>query len=174
MIITEEKKTQIYQDYHQKVEGFLMGKICHKETAEDLCSTVFLKVYQKLPEFDETKASLSTWIFTICRNTLTDYYRTRRVTEELPDEVSTESGADGFTGLMAGDTTAETVLNNETLERLAKGLEALPERERDILVLHFYQGRKLKDIAETMNISYSYVKILQKTALLDLRKAMEA
>lgn len=46
----------------------------------------------------------------------------------------------------------------------ANAPETLGERERDIIVLRYYSGKTLKEIAEQMDISCSYVKILQNKA----------
>ena len=75
MIIADIEKEKIYRDYHGKVCGYIRSKINSAQDAEDITSDVFVKVYEKLDTFDETKASLSTWIYTITRNTLTDYFR---------------------------------------------------------------------------------------------------
>ena len=62
------------------------------------------------------------------------------------------------------------MLNEETLESLADALGQLPQRERDIIILHYYSGKTLKSIAEIMDISYSYVKLLHAKALKVLRE----
>lgn len=62
------------------------------------------------------------------------------------------------------------MLNEETLNSLADALEQLSRRERDIIILHYYSGRTLKGIAEIMDISYSYVKLLHTKALKVLRE----
>lgn len=62
------------------------------------------------------------------------------------------------------------MLNEETLESLADALEQLDECERDIVIMHYYSGKTLKSIAEMMNKSYSYVKLLHSGALQKLRK----
>ena len=62
------------------------------------------------------------------------------------------------------------MLNEETLNSLADALEQLSRRERDIIILHYYSGKTLKSIAEIMDISYSYVKLLHTKALNNLRE----
>ena len=152
MMITDEKKEQLYHDYYGKVHGYIRSKINSAQDAEDIAADVFLKVYEKLDRFDENKASLSTWIYTITRNTLTDYFRTRKVFDEIP-----EASESGFS-------VEENVCNAEMLEVLAKALESLDERERDIVILRFYYGKTLREISSQMNISYAYVKVLQNKA----------
>lgn len=155
--MTDEMKTKLYQDFYQKVLGYINGKVNNYTLAEDLCSDVFLKVYEKIDTFDETKASLSTWIFTITRNRLTDYFRTRHVAGEIPETLAEDNSFE------------DDVCNGEMLETLADALEKLDTRERDIIIFHYYSGMTLKDVAEKMGISYSYVKLLHNNALAALK-----
>ena len=62
----------IYAQYRDKVFGFVRSKIYNQTEVEDIVQTVFLKVYSNLDKYDETKASLSTWIYIITRNTVSD------------------------------------------------------------------------------------------------------
>ena len=72
------KKEQIYLAYKEKVTAYVSSRVSQEEDAKDLVSQVFTKVYQNLPTFDESRASLSTWIYSITRNAVIDYYRTKR------------------------------------------------------------------------------------------------
>ena len=161
MTITDEQKEAIYREYHGKVMGYIRTKISSPQDAEDLTSEVFLKVYEKLDSFDESKASLSTWIYTITRNTLTDYFRTRKVFSEIPETIEDDASVE------------DEVCNAEMLETLASALETLDERERDIIILHFYSGKTLREISSQMGISYAYVKVLQNKAFEKLRKIIK-
>ena len=161
MIITEQFKAEIYENYRQKVFGYIVSKINNSDLAEELCEDVFLKVYDNLESFDEAKASISTWIYTIARNTLTDYYRTRKVHEEIPIDFEDSYSIE------------EDVCNREMLENLADALEKLDERSRHIVIMRYYSGLTMKKIAERMNISYSYVQLLHNKALKDMKKYME-
>ena len=158
--VRNEELKKIYLDYHDKVYGYIVSKINNPHDAEDLSSEVFLKVYAKLDTYDENKSVLSTWIYTVTRNTLTDYFRTRKVFAEMPEDVEDEASVE------------DEICNAEMLENLANALEALPKRERDIIILHYYSGKTLKEVAERLGISYAYVKILQNKALKILRKKL--
>lgn len=160
MTVTEQQKNQIYLDYSKKVAGYIYHKTGDSHLAEDLTSEVFLKVYEKLEKFDESKASLSTWIFTIARNRLTDYFRTRKVFSEVPETLEDTSSVE------------DSVLNAEALDELANALESLDERARRIIILRYYSGKSLKEISEEMDISYAYVKILHTKALASLKNIL--
>lgn len=154
-------KENIYRDYHSKVLGYIRSKINNLQDAEDLAADVFVKVYEKYDSFDDTKASVSTWIFTITRNAVIDYFRTSKDYDEVPETI-------------AADTSVEDeVCNNDMLDSLAKALRNLEERERDIIVMRYYEGVSLKDIADKMGISYAYVRVLQNKALQALREYLE-
>lgn len=155
--MTEDRKTEIYNEYYLKVRNYILSKINNFHEAEDLCSNVFVKVYEKLDTYDKSKSSISTWIFTITRNTLIDYYRIRKIHVELDENIIVEDDDN-------------TILTEENLEIMADALENLDDRLRNIILLHYYKGQSLKDIAEKMNISYAYAKILHQKALIKLKK----
>ena len=151
-------KEKIYRDYHGKVFGYIRSKTNSLQDAEDLTADVFVKVFEKFDSFDEGKASLSTWIYTITKNTLTDFFRTGKVFAEIPENLEADSSVEN------------DVCDAEMLEILANALESLEERERDIIILRFYSGKTLKEIVAQMGISYAYGKVLQNKAFEKMRR----
>ena len=151
---------QIYADYHGKVMGYIRARVSRWADAEDLCSDVFEKIQRKLDDFDNAKASVSTWIFTITRNTVIDYFRRSKPSEELDENLSDDTEVD------------EGILNNETLSELAAALRSMPEELRDIIVLRYYEGKPLTEVAEVMGLSYGAVKLRHQSALAKLRKEL--
>ena len=145
---------QIYLQYHDKVRAYVRGKIQDPHDVEDLVSAVFMKIVQKLDSYDPTKASVSTWVYTITRNTVSDYFRTRRTLMALEDYMADE---------------APEELNDGVLDSLADALLALKEKERSLIVLHYYTGHTLKEVAEMMGMSYINAKVVHKKALDSLR-----
>ena len=147
---------QIYKEFQPKVRAYVRGKIQDPHDAEDLVSVVFMKVVKKLDSYDPARASISTWVYTITRNTVTDYFRTRRslvsFEDYMPDEASSAK------------------LTDEALDSLAEALMSLKEKERDLIVLHYYSGYTLKIVAEMMCMSYINAKVIHKNALNGLRE----
>ena len=138
--------------------GYISARIRNRADAEDLCSEVFIKIQRKLEDYDPSKASISTWVFTITRNTVIDHFRRSKPTEELDENLSDDSEVD------------ESLLNQETLSELAGALKKLPQQLMDILVLRYYDGKPLTEIAELMNLSYGAVKLRHQNALMLLRQ----
>ena len=106
----------LYENYHGKVFGYLLERTGNREDAEDLCSTVFEKLCRVLLTYDREKASLSTWVYTVTRNTCLDYCRRRRPSEILPEEPE------------AGEDLENRLIRTESLDRLAEALGRMAKR----------------------------------------------
>lgn len=149
---------RLYAEFFPKVSAYVGGKVDNPHDAEDLVSQVFEKVYGKLHTFDESRASLTTWIYTITRNTVTDYYRTRRI----------HASYDEAYELPAPEQ------DRDVLDTLADALMTLKVRERDLILLHYYKGLTLKEVADKMGMSYINAKVIHKKALSGLRNCLQA
>ena len=152
--------TQIYLEYRDRVMGYIYARLRSRADAEDLCQDVFEKVHTKLDRFDPEKASISTWIYSITRNSVIDFYRKSRPFGELTENITEDGAID------------DALLNDETLEELAEALAALPLQLRKIIVLHYYDGLPLTEIAKKMNLSYGAVKLRHAKALREIRASM--
>ena len=152
---------EVYLEYQSRVMAYIRNRISNKEEAEDLQSEVFLKVCKNADKFDTQKASVSTWIYTITRNTLTDYFRVHKADAELPEDLEWE--ADPY----------EDIYQEETLGELADALKGLTEAERDLIVLHYYENLPLTEISQRMKLGYGKTKLLHNQALKKLRDQMD-
>ena len=153
----------IYTQYRDKVFGFVRSKIYNQTEVEDIVQTVFLKVYSNLDKYDETKASLSTWIYTITRNTVYDYLKEKRdhpVLELFENTVYSEEKMD------------DSLLNQEALEELACALQKLPQNQRDIIILIYYHGKPKTEVAKILDITYGQLRYLHDKALSRLKETL--
>ena len=157
---------ELYQCFSGKVETYIRSRVETPQDVEDMVSQVFLKVCQNIDSFSEEKAAHSTWISSITHNVVIDYYRKRgrdspmKLCGELPQ-------------LPERDRSLERILREESLDALANALENLEERERDLMLLHYYKNKSLKEIAVIMGMSYSNTRVIHKKALGRMRKWLE-
>ena len=152
--------TEIYKTYHDRVMGYIYARLRSKADAEDLCQDVFMKVHSKLESFDPGKASISTWIFSITRNSVIDFYRRSHPSIEMDENIPEDGTID------------DDLLNNETLEELAAALTELSPQLREIVVLRYYDGLPLTEIGKKLDLSYGAVKLRHAKALNALRGFM--
>ena len=154
------EREEAYITFKPKVERYIKNRVQNISDAEELVSEVFEKVISSWELYDKEKALFSTWIYTITRNTVCDYYRKKGKT--IPFAQVTDAIID--------DIADKKVLLEEQLNGLAEALERLPAREREILILRFYYELPHKEIAQKMGLSYSNVRYLQFTALRKLKE----
>ena len=158
--MTAEEKERLYTNYREKVLSYIRSRIRNASDAEDLCEDVFLKAFGASDSFDPAKASVGTWLYSITKNTVTDYFRKTRQTEEIPEDMSD------------GSSIEDDVIDAETLKNLAAALEGLPDELTDVIVLHYYDLKPLTEISEILGVSYGIVKIRHNKALALLRSAL--
>ena len=128
---------------------------------------VFEQAYRSYTRFDESKSSFTTWLFTITRYTLADYYRTLHTTEPIDQETIQNQ-------MIEPDDPEARLLREETLSQLAAALRGLEREEREIIVLHYERGWTLTEISERIGISYGMVKVKHRAALGKLRRTLAA
>lgn len=157
---------ELYSTYRPKVYGYIFGKLQDKALAEDLTNDVFVKVTGAFSSYDSKKASYSTWIYTITRNTVISYFRQKRPQFlELVDDC----------GICAPKEAEveERYLTAERLKDLAEALQTLDKREQKIIYLHYYKNLSNQEVAEQLGLGYANVKVIQSRAMKKLREIME-
>ena len=145
--------------YRQKVMHLAVSIVRDPVLAEDLAQTTFVKVWQALPKFDG-RAAISTWLYTIARNTcLTAVTRERRLVP-LEDfaEVADDDGDPMVFGTAAAGT--ETAGQAAAEYDVAKLLDKLPEPYRRVVVLFYLEDRTCEEVGELLSMPTGTVKAL--------------
>lgn len=158
--MTGAEQARLYAEYRDRVQGYIRARVSNRADAEDLCQDVFERVLRSADRYDTAKSAPGTWLYAITRNAVIDYWRRNRSAEALPEDLSDDALPE------------DGILQAELLEELAQALERLPENLTDIIVLRYYDGLPLTEIAETLGMSYSAVKLRQQKALTMLRTAL--
>jgi RNA polymerase sigma-70 factor (ECF subfamily) len=149
----------LMQRYRQKVLHLALSIVKNPALAEDLSQTAFVKAWQALPKFDG-RASLSTWLYTIARNTcLTVIERERRL---VPLEDFAEAADDDGDPMVfgRGQAGAETAGQAAAEYDVAKLLEQLPEPYRRVVVLFYLEDRSCEEVGELLSMPTGTVKAL--------------
>jgi RNA polymerase sigma-70 factor (ECF subfamily) len=130
--------------------------------AADLAQKVFVQAFLHVHTF-RRESSFRTWLFQIglnlCRNAIRD--RSRQVFEDV-DELSLQASQDTF---------AEAV-SAELRDRLGGAIRALPDRQREALVLRVYHQHAFADIGAIMSCSEGTAKANYHHAVNKLRRVL--
>jgi RNA polymerase sigma-70 factor (ECF subfamily) len=156
----------MYEDYFPKVYNYIFYRLLSKEQTEDLVSDVFLKVVSHLNSYKADKASFGTWIFTIARNTLADFYRKHKDVTSIDDEAFPEAA------LTVDWDEQCRLIENEDRKALYKALSALNERQRNVLALKYFGDFGNREIAQITGINEHTVSSLGVRAVEKLKSLM--
>lgn len=140
--------------------------------AEDVSQEVFLRVYQRAGQYDP-RFTLKTWILTIARNASVDMLRSRKWWSKrlfdlhpLPSESESRKDDPPCTG----PTPEEQLSRAQDSQKVLEALQSLPETQRTAIVLQYYEGLSVKEIAEVMRSSVSSIESLLARARRNLGK----
>jgi RNA polymerase sigma-70 factor (ECF subfamily) len=151
-------------------------RFCNDQTlAEDISQEVFLRVYRYARQFHPGRV-FKAWLFAIARNVSIDLARAARVRRfESLDESDIENQGPRRQALLpvAESTVQDRYIQQETEQALRRALHDLPENQRSSIILRYYEGMAVKDIAVVMDCSVSAVESLLIRAKRNLAKSME-
>ena len=121
------------------------------EIAQEVAQDVFIKVFQSLNKFNK-KSKLSTWIYRITYNLSINSYRSQKrqlVTTEIDSNTNSGYSPDALTEMS----------NEEKRQVINKSILLLPETEKIIITLYYYEELPVAEIAEIVGISTQNVKV---------------
>ena len=148
----------LVQRYRTKVFRLVFSIVGNSARAEEVTQDTFLKIWLALSTYDG-RAALSTWIYTIARNTSLSHRRAEsyRAVEPLDETI----------GPAAVKPLATEILDVERL------LRRLPEEQREAVTLYYLQERSIEDVAAMMDLPEGTVKSHLYRARRGLAKMME-
>ena len=133
---------QVWTKYADDLKYFILSKVKNVTVTEDILQDTFIKIHTKLHTLkDITK--LKSWIFTIARNAIMDYFKSTNTTFELANSET--------------ETSLETTTHTEK-DCLRGILESLPKKYRSPLFLSDIKGLKQQDVADTLKQSLPTTK----------------
>ena len=169
---------KLIEEYISSLYNFT-ARLTNRNDAEDIVQEIFIKVWKNLNSFDENKASFITWIFTIAKNTTTDFLRKRK--SLLFSDL--EKGNEEDMGSFAENIPAEDLMPDEELQILQEKtadknflneiLDKIKADYREVLVLHYQEEMTFEEIGKVLGKSPNTVKSQHRRAIMELRKMLE-
>ena len=138
-----EGQTEMVGRYAERVFAMIVRQVPDVMDAQELTQDTFLRAFDHIDSYDPSKASLSTWLCRIAYRLTLDFLKRRR-----PMIVSIEDTSVWQTDI--SDEALETELSTgreENIERLQMLMDDLPDDERMLLTLYYFEDRPLTEIA---------------------------
>jgi len=154
-LVREERRDEaialLLPAFRRKVFGLAYSFLHDREAAEDVAQDVFIKIWRALPGFDG-RASMSTWIYTIARNTSLSALRARRPQSSLsdPEVMEVVEATDPVPS-------ADVIVDRVAILRL---VDQLPAKQRQVIILFYLEAQSHEEVAAMLAMPVGTVKTL--------------
>jgi RNA polymerase sigma-70 factor (ECF subfamily) len=157
---------QLYKYFAPRVKSFLKGKGLSDSSADDVLQVVMLSVWEKAHMYDQAKAAVSTWIFTIARYKYIDLLRRQG------RQATKASSQDDEPDLRpSGDMVADDeVMQQQRQDAVTAAIANLPAEQQSVIFLSFIKGLAHSEIAERLGLPLGTVKSRIRRAFSSLRE----
>jgi RNA polymerase sigma-70 factor (ECF subfamily) len=155
----------VFRYFAPRIKSYCLKLGVDASGAEEITQEAMVSVWRNAAQFDPSKASPSTWIFTIARNLTIDRFRKIRRPQIDPNDPA----------LVPEDEPSPDRLieQAEQQENLRKIMDALSANERDVLMLSFYENLSHGEISKQLRIPLGTVKSRIRLAFAKIRSTLD-
>lgn len=155
---------QVFAHFAPRVKAYMMRLGSDGASAEELTQEALAAVWRKAGQYDPVKAGASTWIFTIARNLRIDAFRKENRPELDPNDPALVPEPD--------KSAEEKVFASQRAQQMQFVLRELPEEQRRVVHLSFYEDRTHTEIAEQLDLPLGTVKSRLRLAFQRIRNSL--
>ena len=160
-------------DRHRKrVSDYIYLMVKDREIADDIFQETFIKVVKFLDEGRYTdNGKFLSWVLRIAHNQVIDHFRHSKQQNKISE---TEAGYDILGTMRFSDDNVEDIMvNNQIQEDLRRLIDTLPEEQRQVVIMRYYDNLSFKEIAEQTEVSINTALGRMRYALINLRKIIK-
>jgi RNA polymerase sigma-70 factor (ECF subfamily) len=151
--------------YEKQIFSYVLRLVRHREDAEDLTQTTFIKCHRSIAQVDPEK-NVRAWVYRIATNVVHDWWRSRKHEPAWFDPAEDDGIA------VETNEAADTYYSVEKRHDLDIALSALKPMHRTVLLLYYQQGLSYQEIAESLTVPINTVKTHISRAKQALKKEL--
>jgi RNA polymerase sigma-70 factor (ECF subfamily) len=165
-----EALSELYGRYGRLVFSLALSSVGDQATAEEITQDVFLRVWQRAGQYRADRGKVSTWLSGMTRHRAIDQLRRRSSRPERHSMAWAETSAEAepFTSDVE-----EIVALTIERKRVRAAVAQLPENQRQVLALAYFQGLSQSQIAEVLDLPLGTVKTRVRLAMQKLRRILQ-
>ena len=161
----EQALAQLYDSYRLILFGLLVRILNSREEAEDVLQEVFLQVWRRARDFDETRGKPFTWLVTLARSRAIDRLRSLGARDRVAQASVREAAEE------VSDAARDT-FRSEQRALVTSALSQLPEEQKRSLVLAYFDGLTQSEIATKLGAPLGTVKTRMRAGMIKLRELL--
>ncbi len=158
--------------YQSKLFNYIYFIVRSQEMAEDIFQETFVKAITTIQQGRYTASGkFGAWLTRIAHNMIIDGFRQERNENTVSND---ETEMDLFNDVELCDDNIETqMVNEQTLNDVRRLVDALPDNQREVVYMRFYQDLSFKEIADITGVSINTALGRMRYALLNMRRIAE-
>ena len=156
----------------EKLLRFIRSRVSDSDDAEDILQDVFYQ-FVEASDPEESISQVSSWLFTVARNKITDWYRKKK--PQSFTQYAANSEGDEFSDFPDERSLSPEELLQQSLFREAtmEALNELPEAQRDVFIMHEFEGISFEEIAKITGAPINTLLSRKRYAVKYLREKLE-
>ena len=159
----------LYGRYATPVYSLALHMLKQPPLAEEATQDVFLNIWLKAASFNPERGQARSWIMSVAHHRVIDVIRSRRRTATMTDP----EGYETLERLPSGGASVESqVQQNLDRERIMGALATLPENQREVIMLAYFEGFSQSEMAERLGQPLGTIKTRVRLAMQKLRSAL--
>jgi RNA polymerase sigma-70 factor, ECF subfamily len=158
---------ELYRDFAPAIFRFCRRALPTREDAEDATMEIFMKLRDKLSQYDETR-SFSAWLYRVAANHCWDILRRRKIRQDKETEDVEDVPLEH-----PDPNQLDRLIEQKTSEEVRHALDKLGARARMALVLRYYSDMSYDEIADALGVRRAFVGVVLLRARHELRQALE-
>jgi RNA polymerase sigma-70 factor (ECF subfamily) len=165
---------RLYERYRRPIYIAVCRIVMDPEDARDATQEIFIAVYRSLALYDSRRARFFPWIYRVATNRAIDYWRVRRRRAEVSISETSETPYISKPVSREPMRPIEQILEQrERAAEVRRFLEELPQPQRRFFILRYYDGLKLREIAEKEGYKLGTVKSSLHKATKSMRRKLK-
>jgi len=161
---------QLFERHFAELYRFVYRYVQSAEAAKDLVHDAFLQLWRQREQVDLGGAGARSFLYTVARYRSLDHLRRRRVEQRWQRQYADPLMEDG--GAVPAADPAQEFAANEIAAAIQRAVDALPRRQREVLLLRWQRQASYDEIAQTLGISPKTVAIHVGRAIQRLRELL--
>ena len=167
-----EAVSQLLERHTRRVRDYVRMMVKDNDVADDLTQEILIKVVKVLDEGRYTdKGRFQPWLLRIAHNRVLDYFRAQKQVKTI-NESSVGYDILGSKN-MAEPSIEEEIISEQRAEEIRALVEELPEEQREVVKMRYYEGLSFKEIAELTGVSINTALGRMRYALINMRQLIK-